>query len=267
MIKIVGVKFKDKGKIYYFDPKNIDLKESDSVIVETVRGTEYAKVVSGSKEVGKNEIQYTLKPVIRKATKDDELKYIENKEKEKKAFSICKEKIQKHGLDMALISVEYTFDNAKIIFNFTSSDRVDFRELVKDLASVFRTRIELRQVGVRDQAKEIGALGSCGRESCCAKWMSAFQPVSIKMAKNQNLSLNPTKISGSCGRLMCCLSYEDETYIELRKEMPRVGHMIKVDGIDSPIIELDLLKGMAKVKIENEEEDTYEYRWVEVNKG
>ncbi len=267
MIKIVGVKFKDKGKIYYFDPKDIMLRENDSVIVETVRGTEYAKVVSASKEVSQEDVKYTLKPVIRKATKDDELKYIENKEKEKKAFSICKEKIEKHGLDMALINVEYTFDNAKIIFNFTSNDRVDFRELVKDLASVFRTRIELRQVGVRDQAKEIGALGSCGRESCCAKWMADFQPVSIKMAKNQNLSLNPTKISGSCGRLMCCLSYEDNTYSELRKEMPKVGSKIDVDGIVSPIIELDVLKGMAKVKIENEEEDTYEYRWVEINKG
>ncbi len=264
MIQIVGVKFKDKGKVYYFDPKGIKLYENDEVIVETVRGMEYAKVVTRSSEISKEELKHKLKPVVRKATGDDKLKYIENKEKEKKAFKICKQKIEEHKLDMSLINVEYTFDNAKVIFNFTSSDRVDFRELVKDLASIFRTRIELRQVGVRDQAKEIGALGSCGRESCCAKWMGDFQPVSIKMAKNQNLSLNPTKISGSCGRLMCCLSYEDETYVELRKKMPKVGNKILVDGEEVPIIELDILKGLVKVKVENKEEDTYEYKWINV---
>ncbi|NLY36842.1 MAG: stage 0 sporulation family protein, partial [Tissierellia bacterium] len=211
-MRIIGVRFKKSGKIYYFDPRDFEIQEGDHVIVETIRGLEYGEVVLGPKDVLEKEIKYELKPVVRKAGPDDKLTHVENKEKEKRAYNICVEKIEKHGLDMRLLNVEYTFDVSKIIFYFIADSRVDFRELVKDLASVFRTRIELRQIGVRDEAKYIGGLGSCGRELCCSSWMGEFQPVSIKMAKDQDLSLNPTKISGVCGRLMCCLNYEQEHY-------------------------------------------------------
>jgi len=209
---VVGVRFKKAGKIYYFDPGDIDIKVNDEVIVETVRGIEYGRVVIGPAEISEEEVVMPLKKVIRKATASDKEQLEENARKEKKAFDICVEKIAKHGLPMKLVDVEQTFDGNKIIFYFTADGRIDFRELVKDLASVFRTRIELRQIGVRDEAKMLGGLGCCGRELCCASWLYDFSPVSIRMAKDQNLSLNPTKISGICGRLMCCLKFENQVY-------------------------------------------------------
>lgn len=219
MAKVVGIRFKKAGKVYFFAPGGFDLKEGDDVIVETARGMEYGTMVLPLREIEENEIVTPLKEVIRKATAEDEKAYMENREKEKEAFQICLEKIDNHKLPMKLVDVEYTFDRNKIIFSFTAEGRVDFRELVKDLASVFRTRIELRQIGVRDEAKMVGGLGSCGRELCCATFLGDFEPVSIRMAKDQNLSLNPTKISGICGRLMCCLKYENCCY-ECKGEGP-----------------------------------------------
>ncbi|HCD45496.1 MAG TPA: stage 0 sporulation protein, partial [Lachnoclostridium sp.] len=215
MIKVIGVRFRNSGKIYYFDPMSLEVRTGDHVIVETARGVEYGYVVLGCREVEDEKVVQPLKPVIRMATKADDEVEKRNHEKEKEAFKICKEKIRKHGLQMKLIDAEYTFDNNKVLFYFTADGRIDFRELVKDLASVFKTRIELRQVGVRDETKIVGGIGICGRTLCCHSYLSEFIPVSIKMAKEQNLSLNPTKISGVCGRLMCCLKNEEETYEEL----------------------------------------------------
>lgn len=218
MQTVVGVRFKPAGKIYYFDPGNLELRPSDRVVVETARGIEYGEVVVGPKQVPETSLVQPLKTVIRRGTPEDELRIHENRRKEKEAFRICKEKIQEHGLPMKLIDVEYTFDNSKIIFYFTAEGRVDFRDLVKNLAAIFRTRIELRQIGVRDEAKMIGGIGSCGRVLCCRSFLGDFEPVSIRMAKDQNLSLNPIKISGICGRLMCCLKYESETYENQKAE-------------------------------------------------
>ena len=223
MTKVIGVRFRKAGKVYYFSPGEEDIKTGQHVIVETARGVEYGYVVLGTHEVDDKKVIQPLKPVIRMATEADEETERKNKEKEKEAFKICLEKIKKHDLDMKLIDTEYTFDNNKVLFYFTADGRIDFRELVKDLASVFKTRIELRQIGVRDETKIVGGIGICGRPLCCASYLSEFIPVSIKMAKEQNLSLNPTKISGVCGRLMCCLKYEEDTYEELNSKLPNVG--------------------------------------------
>ncbi|KOA19097.1 hypothetical protein CLHOM_24780 [Clostridium homopropionicum DSM 5847] len=249
MITVVGVRFKKSGKIYYFDPNGLDIKSGYSVIVETVRGIEFGECVIGPKEIREEEIISPLKNVIRKATEEDIEKHKENKRKQEEALNICLEKIQKHDLPMKLIDVEYTFDNNKIIFYFTAEGRVDFRELVKDLASVFRTRIELRQIGVRDEAKMVGGLGPCGRSMCCSSFLGDFVPVSIKMAKEQNLSLNPTKISGICGRLMCCLNYEESTYEDIKKELPKVDSIVDTPYGKGVVISNSVVKEMAKVKI------------------
>lgn len=261
-MKIIGVRFKKSGKIYYFDPLDIEIQEEDHVIVETIRGLEYGHVVLGPKDVLEKDIKYELKPVVRKAGPDDMLTHVENKEKEKRAYAICLEKIEKHGLDMRLLNVEYTFDVSKIIFYFIADSRVDFRELVKDLASVFRTRIELRQIGVRDEAKHIGGLGSCGRELCCSSWMGEFQPVSIKMAKDQDLSLNPTKISGVCGRLMCCLNYEQEHYENMRKLLPSKGTKLTYQNESAKVYNVNYLTGMLQLKIHETKEDVFDLIWV-----
>lgn len=254
MITVVGVRFKKAGKIYYFDPDNIDIKKDDYVIVETSRGIEYGQVVVGPKEVTEEEIVPPLKKVLRVATEEDKIIHLNNKEKEKEAFDICLKKIEEHGLEMKLIDVEYTFDNNKVIFYFTADGRVDFRELVKDLASIFRTRIELRQIGVRDEAKMIGGLGPCGRPMCCATFLGEFEPVSIKMAKEQNLSLNPTKISGICGRLMCCLKYEHEMYEKILKKLPQVGAIVSTPKGEGIVVEANPLLANVKVKIKSEED-------------
>lgn len=251
MIKVVGVRFKKAGKIYYFDPDNLEVKLEESVIVETARGLEFGEVVIGPKDVEESQIIQPLKRVIRIATDEDKLKNDENKSKEKEAFDICLEKIGNHNLPMKLIDVEYTFDNSKIIFYFVADGRIDFRELVKDLAAIFRTRIELRQIGVRDESKFIGGLGPCGRTMCCASFLGDFEPVSIKMAKEQNLSLNPTKISGVCGRLMCCLNYEQNTYEGIRKKMPIIGSVVKTPDGQGEVVENNILYENVKVKITN----------------
>ncbi|KPU27507.1 stage 0 sporulation protein [Caloranaerobacter sp. TR13] len=249
MVTVVGVRFKKAGKIYYFDPVGLEINKNDYVIVETVRGIEFGQVVVGPKEVSEEEIVSPLKPVIRIATEEDIEKHYENKEKENIAFDICLKKIEEHGLEMKLIDVEYTFDNNKVIFYFTADGRVDFRELVRDLASVFRTRIELRQIGVRDEAKMMGGLGPCGRAMCCASFLGEFEPVSIKMAKEQNLSLNPTKISGICGRLMCCLKYEHETYEKSLKKLPQIGALVVTPKGNGIVIETNTLLELVKVKV------------------
>ncbi|AAM23402.1 cell fate regulator YaaT (PSP1 superfamily) [Caldanaerobacter subterraneus subsp. tengcongensis MB4] len=253
MVTVVGVRFKKAGKIYYFDPGDLPIKVGDKVIVETIRGIEFGEVVVGIKEVPEEEIVAPLKKVIRIATEEDIEHYYENKKKEAQAFEICLKKIEEHGLEMNLVDVEYTFDNTKVIFYFTAEGRVDFRELVKDLASVFRIRIELRQIGVRDEAKIIGGLGPCGRPLCCTTFLGEFEPVSIKMAKDQNLSLNPAKISGLCGRLMCCLKYEQEMYEKLRAELPKVGSIIRVGDKEMKITEVDVIRRKLKVKMKNVE--------------
>ena len=233
MIKVIGIRFRTAGKIYYFDPKDIELKRGDHVIVETARGVEYGTVVMPPSQLEDKEFNTPLKPVMRKASEEDTEKEKKNREKEREAFKICKEKIVKHGLEMKLIDAEYTFDNNKVLFYFTADGRVDFRELVKDLASVFKTRIELRQIGVRDETKILGGIGFCGRPLCCHTYLSDFAPVSIKMAKEQNLSLNPSKISGICGRLMCCLKNEEETYEELNRKLPNPGDSVTTnDGFN-----------------------------------
>ena len=250
MAEVIGVRFKDVGKVYFFDPDGKQLKKFDKVIVETSRGIECGEVAAENREVEDEKIIHPLKKLIRIATEED-LKTVEqNKEKEKKAFDICFEKIEKHGLDMKLVEAEYTFDNSKILFYFTSDGRVDFRELVKDLASVFRTRIELRQIGVRDESKMVGGLGMCGRPLCCSSFLGDFQPVSIKMAKEQGLSLNPTKISGTCGRLMCCLKYEQDAYEHLLRVTPKVGAIVDTDEGKGTVQEVNLLKGKVKVSLE-----------------
>ncbi|SHK08818.1 Cell fate regulator YaaT, PSP1 superfamily (controls sporulation, competence, biofilm development) [Anaerobranca californiensis DSM 14826] len=247
--KVVGVRFKRAGKIYYFDPDQWDIVKGNYVIVETARGLEYGEVVVGPKTVEESEVVLPLKKVIRIATESDAEQVKENKIKEKEAFEICQQKIEKHGLEMKLVDVEYTFDASKIIFYFTAEGRIDFRELVKDLAAVFRTRIELRQIGIRDEAKMLGGIGCCGRSLCCSTFLGEFEPVSIKMAKIQNLSLNPTKISGICGRLMCCLRYENDHYEEARRHMPEVGTEVETEVGKGKITEVNPLKGTVKVEI------------------
>jgi len=258
MVTIVGIRFKKAGKIYYFNPGEIDIQKNDCVIVETARGVELGEVVVGPREVAEEDIVAPLKDVIRKTTEEDRQRHLENKEKEKEAFEICLEKIIAHQLDMKLIDVEYTFDNNKVIFYFTADGRVDFRELVKDLASVFRTRIELRQIGVRDEAKMLGGIGTCGKSLCCATWLGDFEPVSIKMAKEQSLSLNPTKISGICGRLFCCLKYEHDVYQEILDKLPGVGSIVVTPYGEGTVIEINVLLESVKVKIRNPEENSEE---------
>jgi len=255
MIKVIGVRFRQAGKIYNFSPADFQVKVGDHVIVETARGIEYGSVVQGIREVADEKVIMPLKSVIRIATEEDDKKAIENNEKEKKAFKICKEKIAKHGLEMKLIETEYTFDNNKVLFYFTADGRIDFRELVKDLASVFKTRIELRQVGVRDETKMLGGIGICGRPLCCNTYLSEFIPVSIKMAKEQSLSLNPTKISGICGRLMCCLKNEQEAYEELNSNLPDIGEKVKTfDGFKGEVVSVNVLRQKVKIVVEVDDE-------------
>lgn len=263
MIKVIGVRFRNAGKIYYFSPGNMEIKTGDHVIVETARGIEYGYVVLGSRDVEESKVIQPLKSVIRMATKDDKNKEQLNRKKEKDAFKICQEKIRKHNLEMKLIDVEYTFDNNKILFYFTADGRIDFRELVKDLASVFKTRIELRQVGVRDETKIVGGVGICGRALCCHSYLTEFIPVSIKMAKEQNLSLNPTKISGVCGRLMCCLKNEEETYEYLNSKLPGIGDYVTTDdGLKGEVQSVNVLRQLVKVivVVEKDEKEIREYK-------
>ncbi len=262
MIKVVGIRFKKTGKIYYFDPADLEIKTGDFAIVETARGVEFGEVVVGPKEVADDEVVSPLKPVMRVATDEDKEKNEENKEKEKKAFDTCLEKIAKHELAMKLVDVEYTFDGNKILFYFTADGRIDFRELVKDLAAVYKTRIELRQIGVRDETKAMGGYGICGREFCCHAFQSEFIPVSIRMAKDQNLSLNPTKISGSCGRLMCCIKYEEEAYLDLSKRLPRPGDETTTeDGYHAVVDSVNILKQRIRVIVDlsDDEREAREY--------
>ena len=254
MIEVVGIRFKSVGKIYYFAPGNIEFAKGDFAVVETVRGTEIGEVMLTNRKVPEENIVSPLKPVLRKATDEDIKKIDKIKEKEKEAFEICMNKIKYHKLDMHLVDVEYTFDENKILFYFTAEGRVDFRELVKSLASVFKTRIELRQIGVRDEAKMLGGIGVCGRPICCNSFLGDFQPVSIKMAKEQNLSLNPTKISGTCGRLMCCLKYEQSTYEEMLKFVPRVDAIVDTADGKGTVIENNVLAGLVKVRIDRGED-------------
>ena len=254
MAEVIGIRFKDVGKIYYFDPAGEQMRKGDYVIVETARGTECGFVAMANREVDDELIVKPLKSVMRKATEKDLQMMQANKAKEKEACKICEKKIKEHGLDMKLVDVEYTFDGSKILFYFTADGRVDFRELVKDLASVFRTRIELRQIGVRDESKMLGGLGICGRCFCCSSFLGEFQPVSIKMAKEQGLSLNPTKISGTCGRLMCCLKYEQDAYEYLLKITPPKGSLVKTREGKGTVVDIDLLKGTLKVQLQGKEE-------------
>lgn len=263
MTKVIGVRFRTAGKIYFFAPGKFDITRGDNVIVETARGVEFGRVVSGPKEVKDEEVVQPLKPVIRAATEQDRHIEEKNREKEKDAFKICLEKIRKHGLEMKLIEAEYTFDNNKVLFYFTADGRIDFRELVKDLAAVFRTRIELRQIGVRDETKIRGGIGICGRPLCCNTYLSEFAAVSIKMAKEQNLSLNPTKISGVCGRLMCCLTNEEETYEVLNSQLPSMGDTVTTaDGLTGTVHSLSVLRKLVKVVVtlENDEKEIREYK-------
>ncbi len=263
MTKVIGVRFRQAGKVYYFDPLDMDINRGDNVIVETARGVEYGRVVLGVREIEDDKIISPLKPVTRIATPEDAEKEQENRIKEKEAFKLCLEKIQKHELEMKLIDAEYTFDNNKLLFYFTADGRIDFRELVKDLASIFRTRIELRQIGVRDETKILGGIGICGRVLCCNSYLSEFIPVSIKMAKEQNLSLNPNKISGVCGRLMCCLKNEQDTYEYLNSKLPQVGDMVSTnDGLTGEVMNVNVLRQLIKVKVtlEHDEKDVREYK-------
>lgn len=263
MINVIGVRFRRAGKVYFFDPLDYEIHVGDSVIVETARGIEYGFVVLGPRQVEDSKVIQPLKPVIRPATPEDGEIQSKNKSKEKEAFQICLEKIAKHGLEMKLIDCEYTFDNNKVLFYFTADGRIDFRELVKDLASVFKTRIELRQIGVRDETKIVGGIGICGRELCCHIYLSEFAPVSIKMAKEQNLSLNPTKISGVCGRLMCCLKNEEEAYEELNSHLPNVGDYVTTsDHLRGEVSSVSVLKQLVKVivQLENDEKEIREYK-------
>lgn len=263
MITVIGVRFRSGGKVYYFGPGQMEVKSGDHVIVETARGVEYGYVVLGNRQVEDSKVIQPLKSVIRMATAEDRAKEESNRRKEKDAFGICQEKIRKHGLEMKLIDVEYTFDNNKILFYFTADGRIDFRELVKDLASVFKTRIELRQVGVRDETKIVGGVGICGRELCCHSYLSEFIPVSIRMAKEQNLSLNPTKISGVCGRLMCCLKNEEETYEYLNSNLPNVGDFVTTDdGLKGEVHSVNVLRQQVKVIVivDHDEKEIREYK-------
>ena len=260
MIKVIGVRFRRAGKVYYFNPLDMDITTGMHVIVETARGVEYGYVVLGVKDMDEEKVFQPLKPVIRIATPQDDAVADENRQKEKDAFKICKEKSAKHGLDMKLIDAEYTFDNNKMLFYFTADGRIDFRELVKDLAAVFKTRIELRQIGVRDETKILGGIGICGRPLCCHTYLSEFAPVSIKMAKEQNLSLNPTKISGVCGRLMCCLKNEQETYEYLNRKLPGVGDIVTLpDGMKGEVSGVNVLRQLVKVLVDvNDEKEMRE---------
>lgn len=263
MTKVIGVRFRRAGKIYYFSPGKLKIHKDDHVIVETARGVEYGHVVIGTKDVEDDKVIQPLKPVIRLATVQDDEQADKNRDREREAFKICQEKIIKHGLEMKLIDAEYTFDNNKVLFYFTADGRIDFRELVKDLASVFKTRIELRQIGVRDETKILGGIGICGRPLCCHAHQSEFLPVSIKMAKEQNLSLNPTKISGVCGRLMCCLKHEQETYEELNSRLPNPGDYVTArDGSKGEVSSVNVLRQLVKVivTLDNEEKEIREYK-------
>lgn len=254
MIEVVGIRFKSVGKIYYFDGDKMKFTKDEHVIVETSRGIEYGTVVIPSKFVTDDEIVPPLKKVIRKATKEDDIQVEKNAEKEKEALKLCAEKVAEHQLDMKLVDVEYTFDGNKILFYFTADGRIDFRDLVRDLASIFKTRIELRQIGIRDEAKMIGGLGICGRPFCCSSYLGEFAPVSIKMAKEQNLSLNPTKISGTCGRLMCCLKNEQPAYEDVLKRAPNVGSLVKTPNGNGTVTNVSLLKEIVSVAIESDSE-------------
>ena len=254
MAEVIGVRFKDVGKVYYFDPDNTTLQEGDAVIVETARGVECGRVATANREIPDEDIVHPLKKLIRKATQEDLVRVEENRKKEKEAFGICEKKILAHKLDMKLVDVEYTFDNSKILFYFTADGRVDFRALVKDLASVFRTRIELRQIGVRNEAKMLGGLGICGKPFCCSTFLGEFQPVSIRMAKEQGLSLSPVKISGTCGRLMCCLKYEQEAYTDLLKTTPKVGAIVGTPEGRGVVVDQNLLTGVLKVRMDRSPE-------------
>lgn len=263
MVTVIGVRFRSGGKVYYFGPGELNIKSGEHVIVETARGVEYGYVVLGNREIEDGKVIQPLKSVIRMATAEDDAREENNRKKEKDAFGICQEKIRKHGLEMKLIDVEYTFDNNKILFYFTADGRIDFRELVKDLASVFKTRIELRQVGVRDETKIVGGVGICGRELCCHSYLSEFIPVSIRMAKEQNLSLNPTKISGVCGRLMCCLKNEEETYEYLNSKLPGVGDFVTTDdGLKGEVYSVNVLRQQVKVivTVDHDEKEIREYK-------
>lgn len=263
MTKVIGVRFRRAGKVYFFSPGKLEIRHGDNVIVETARGVEFGNVVTGPREVEEERISQPLKSVIRLANKDDYRREEKNREKEKEAFSICQEKIRKHGLDMKLIDAEYTFDNNKVLFYFTADGRIDFRELVKDLASVFRTRIELRQIGVRDETKIRGGIGICGRELCCHTYLTEFAPVSIKMAKEQNLSLNPSKISGVCGRLMCCLTNEEQNYEELNSRLPAVGDIVTTpEKLKGDVQSVNVLRQLVKVVVtlDNDEKEVREYK-------
>ncbi len=261
MVNVVGVRFKSVGKIYYFDPENIEIKKGDSVIVETSRGVEFGSVVLANKEISEDEIVSPLKKVLRKATDDDIKVMLDNKEKEKQAFEKCVKKIEEHELAMKLVDVEYTFDHNKILFYFTADGRIDFRELVRDLASLFKTRIELRQIGVRDEAKMLGGIGVCGRPLCCSLYLGEFEPVSIKMAKEQSLSLNPTKISGTCGRLMCCLKNEQEAYEDLIRRTPHAGSVVKTPDGKGTVVSANLLKSLVNVSLDIDgEKEIKEYK-------
>ncbi|OYD06387.1 PSP1 domain-containing protein [Paludifilum halophilum] len=258
MLSVVGVRFRQAGKIYYFNPGHLNIRRDDRVIVETVRGVEYGTVVTGIRYVTEDEVVLPLKYVIRVATEEDAVQMEKNRRSAKEALAVCAEKIRLHGLEMKLVDAEYTFDRNKIIFYFTADGRVDFRELVRDLASVFRTRIELRQIGVRDEAKMLGGIGPCGRVLCCSSFLGDFEPVSIKMAKDQNLSLNPAKISGLCGRLMCCLKYENDTYVDAKKQMPDVGTRVTTPEGDGRVVVLNLLERRVQVEL-NESGRTVEH--------
>ena len=262
MVKIIGVRFRNAGKIYYFSPRKFHINKGDHVIVETARGIEYGTVVMGPKELPENEVIQPLKPVIRMADSEDDMKVEKNHEKEKEAIKICQEKIKKHNLEMKLIDAEYTFDNNKVLFYFTADGRIDFRDLVKDLASVFKMRIELRQIGVRDETKIVGGIGICGRALCCHSYLSEFIPVSIKMAKEQNLSLNPSKISGVCGRLMCCLKNEEETYEYLNSKLPGIGDMVQTDdGLKGEVQSVSVLRQLVKIIVDIDgEKEAREYK-------
>ena len=260
MVKVTGVRFKKMGKIYYFDPGELEMENGIHVVVETSRGIEYGLVVIAEKEVEESKIVQPLKKVIRIATAEDDKTVEQNKKKEADAMEICRKKIEEHKLEMKLIDVEYTFDHNKILFYFTAEGRIDFRELVRDLASVFKTRIELRQIGVRDEAKMVGGLGVCGRVLCCNSYMGDFDPVSIKMVKEQNLSLNPTKISGTCGRLMCCLKNEQAAYEALAKNAPGVGALVETPDGNGVVTSVSILKGIATVTVGEEEKQVREYK-------
>ena len=262
MVRVIGVRFRTAGKIYFFDPLEFEIKKGDHVIVETARGIEFGTVMAGAMEVSEEKVVQPLKPVIRIANQRDVEQEEANRGKEKEAFRICLEKIRDHGLEMKLIDAEYTFDNNKVLFYFTADGRIDFRELVKDLASVFKTRIELRQIGVRDETKIVGGIGICGRPLCCHSYLADFVPVSIKMAKEQNLSLNPTKISGVCGRLMCCLKNEEETYQVLNSKLPNIGDFVTADdGLKGEVHSVNVLRQLVKVlvTINNDEKEIREY--------